>query len=198
MAGECPYQSIVDDAKRGCLREAAQEAAWFLSQVSTAEDAIMMASKSLFPIGRNGALVLHTHQRRNGYAALNDAAFALGQLRSEIVKSKSFSELYDVVSAIKMLPRIGALAAYDISERIGWFLKLYPNEVYLHAGVREGAAAIGLSIRSQILPKASFPKSFQQLSPSEIETILCVYKANLANSASFGLGESYRKSAKHC
>jgi hypothetical protein len=198
VTGLCPYQRIIDDAKRDCLCKANEEAAWFLRQVSTIDEAIAMAANSLFPSEKTGALVIHSHQRLNGKAALCDAASALRQLRSEIVKARNFADLYNVVSAIKMLPRLGALAVYDISERIGWFLKIFPDEVYLHAGVREGAAAIGLSVRSQTLPKARFPKSFQQLSPSAIETILCVYKRDLANPSSFGLGKSSGNGAKHC
>ena len=37
---------------------------------------------------------------------------------------------------------IGDLTVYDISTRIGAFLKLEPNRIYLHAGTRIGARAL--------------------------------------------------------
>ena len=79
------------------------------------------------------------------------------------------------------IDRIGALALYDIALRIGAFLGREPELVYLHAGARTGARALGLSCRGRhALAPNEFPKEFARLLPCEIEDCLCIYKIDLA------------------
>ena len=72
---------------------------------------------------------------------------------------------------------IGELAVYDIACRIGAFLGLSPERVYLHAGTREGARALGL--RGASVRKMDLPRAFGRLSPGEIEDCLCIYNADI-------------------
>ena len=72
---------------------------------------------------------------------------------------------------------IGELAVYDIACRIGAFLGFRPDRVYLHAGTREGARALGL--RGASVRKIDLPGAFGCLSPAEIEDCLCIYKADI-------------------
>ena len=89
---------------------------------------------------------------------------------------RSFDDLHRTVhDRIGGIHRIGELAVYDISCRIGAFVGLSPNRVYLHAGTRKGAQALGL--RGATVHKNDLPPEFGRLSPAEIEDCLCIYKA---------------------
>ena len=74
---------------------------------------------------------------------------------------------------------IGELAVYDITCRIGAFLDIRPERIYLHAGTRDGARALGLGLRGASVRKADLPGDFGRLSPAEIEDCLCIYKSDI-------------------
>ena len=57
------------------------------------------------------------------------------------------------------------------------FLSLSPDHVYLHAGTRKGAQALGL--QGATVHKNDLPPEFRRLSPAEIEDCLCIYKARI-------------------
>ena len=44
-----------------------------------------------------------------------------------------------VEACAKQIKGIGELTIYDTALRIGFYLDIYPDKVYLHAGTREGA-----------------------------------------------------------
>ena len=89
---------------------------------------------------------------------------------------RSFDDLHRTVHhRISGIHRIGELAVYDIACRIGAFLGLSPDRIYLHAGTRKGAQALGL--RGTTVHKNDLPPEFHRLSPAEIEDCLCIYKA---------------------
>jgi hypothetical protein len=69
---------------------------------------------------------------------------------------------------------VGALAVYDIAHRMGAYLGQEPDAVYLHAGTRKGAAALGL--KGEMVELAEIPSAFHKLPPAEIEDCLCIYK----------------------
>ena len=70
---------------------------------------------------------------------------------------------------------IGELITYDIALRIGQFKNLKPERVYLHAGARMGATALGIRV-ARVATITSFPPELQRLEPCEIEDFLCVHK----------------------
>jgi hypothetical protein len=78
-----------------------------------------------------------------------------------------------------MIRGIGALAIYDIATRIGGYLRLEPEVVYLYAGTSKGARALGLDGAKTLDPKA-LPAAFRVLRPREIEDCLCIYAGDLA------------------
>jgi hypothetical protein len=95
--------------------------------------------------------------------------------------SADFRVLHDVVErSIRPIRGIGELAVYDFSLRIGAFLGLSPTMVYLHAGARDGARALGL--KGVRLDPRELPPAFSKLSPAEIEDCLCIYKNELRSS----------------
>jgi hypothetical protein len=74
---------------------------------------------------------------------------------------------------------IGELTIYDTAHRIGAYLRLAPENVYLHAGTRQGAKALGFKGSWASIPRREFPKALSRLRANEIEDCLCIYKNNL-------------------
>lgn len=75
---------------------------------------------------------------------------------------------------------IGELYVYDTALRIGAWLELFPGKVYLHAGTRWGARALGFDPKARALEVSELPQELQQLEPYEIEDLLCIFKDKLA------------------
>lgn len=116
----------------------------------------------------------HPHQYRIPLGALVSAERRLQRDIKQLEASASFSELHARVERlIGPIKGIGELATYDIAHRIGAFLKLAPDTVYLHAGTRKGARKLNLKGKS--LHPSEFPKEFNVLTPAEIEDCLCIY-----------------------
>lgn len=119
-----------------------------------------------------------SHQRRIPHSALVEAKAAL--LKLNLAGVRSFDELHKLVAlTIGPIIHIGQLTIYDTAHRLGAFLKLCPEYVYLHAGVRSGAKALGLDYRTEKLATSAFPKAFQKLKPEQVQDCLCIYKDDL-------------------
>jgi hypothetical protein len=67
------------------------------------------------------------------------------------------------------IERFGELAVYDTSLRLGAWLKKSPTLVYLHAGTRKGARALGLDVKRGYLEMKELPKPIRMLKPCEVE-----------------------------
>ncbi len=92
-----------------------------------------------------------------------------------------FDQLLTAVNkAIRHIHGIGELFVYDASLSIGTCLGFEPKRVYLHAGTRVGARALGLGRGRASLATHELPKAFRQLRPHEIEDCLCIYEKQLA------------------
>jgi hypothetical protein len=129
--------------------------------------------------GRDGKRL--SHQRRIPAKVLEQVRRRLVAAERDLASSQSFAELHDRVEAlIRLLHGVGELMVYDTALRIGAKLKLEPEAVYLHAGTRNGARSLGLSVRRASVPAAEFPRSLRRLRPREIEDLLCIYKDELA------------------
>ena len=86
----------------------------------------------------------HYHQRRIPGAALEKSRERLLAELTALRGAKTFDELFKLVNTlIRPIPGIGELAVYDTALRIGACFKLEPEKVYVHAGTREGARALG-------------------------------------------------------
>lgn len=104
----------------------------------------------------------------------------LSKRETKIVACKTFEELYGLVRNVSTgIYRIGPLAAYDTATRIGAKLRLFPHEVYLHAGTRQGAAALGFDSHMESVHPSLLPQAFKKLRAYEIEDVLCIYKKEL-------------------
>lgn len=116
-----------------------------------------------------------SHQRRIPSAALETAT---ARLRHAYVQSaRSFADLIARVNTtVRPVRGISELYVYDTALRLGAHLRLLPDAVYLHAGTRRGAKALGLDYNSDSIPPSQLPAVLHRLRPHEVEDVLCIYK----------------------
>ena len=165
------FESIVADYIRDYREQAEREMDQF-RECKTLAEAISKAASCLLPNGKR-----YSHQYRIPAISLVEARYRLVGMREEIEACATFNQLHTLIeTAISDIYRVGELTIYDIANRLGTWLKIEPELVYLHRGTREGAVALGFSRKLKTLAKDDLPKEFGQLKPSEIEDCLCIYK----------------------
>jgi hypothetical protein len=121
------------------------------------------------------------HQRRVGRKILTKACNRLLRLKDEINACESFADLIDLIEEhTSDIYRFGTLAVYDTACRLGVYLGLEPEVVYLHAGTAKGAKALGLDTSRGYLEIGELPKPLGMLEPWECEDFMCIYKVELA------------------
>lgn len=141
----------------------------------------------------------HPHQRRIPPAVLAEAEQRLQSAAGALRHAPDFGKLFDAVEdSIGSIRGIGELTVYDVTHRIGVFLGKAPALVYLHAGTRTGACALGL--RGKTVSPTKLPSAFARLSAAEIEDCLCIYKNELHGRPSRGgsAGCSFGKAPRGC
>ena len=135
--------------------------------------AIEHACLALLPSGKR-----FSHQRRIPRIVLEEAH---RRIASQNLKGcVSFHDLFLLVyCCTKDIKGYGELCVYDTSLRLGAFLNLEPEYIYLHAGTRRGAKALGINPKEVYVTKEELPKPFRSLKPREIEDCLCIYEDEL-------------------
>ena len=124
----------------------------------------------------------HPHQHRIRRCALEkvEAVLCTDHALSKLAATKDFESLHkQLCDMIFSIPGIGELTVYDIATRIGISLGHQPQWVYLHAGVRGGAKALGLDVSGSTLSASVLPEAFHVLTPAQIEDCLCIFKEAL-------------------
>lgn len=137
--------------------------------------AIRVATLSIDSNGR-----IHDHQRRVGKNSLNRFYRILRNKEKDIASCQSFDDIHSVVS-INRIYKIGDLTVYDIAHRIGRYLKLYPDKIYLHSGTYYGAVKLLGRVNKPYLLKSELPEPICScdLSCEELEDFLCICKSSL-------------------
>ena len=121
-------------------------------QESTLHSAIKRATLAINSRGKK-----YRHQRRFEKKTLEQAKQALLANAMEIEQSKTFDDLFRLIDKkLESIKGIGELYIYDTALRIGAKKRLLPKKVYLHAGTRRGAQALGLD------GKASLQRPFEE------------------------------------
>ncbi len=167
-------KTIVRSYTSSIRPRARAELDWFRRQPDLAS-AIERAALAINSAGKR-----YSHQRRLKKAVLEQARDALLTNVASISQCRTFDELFELLEAIvRPINGIGELYVYDTCLRIGAKLGLLPTEVYLHAGTRAGAKALGLDGTAQSLKVSALPPDLQQLEPYEIEDLLCIFKGDL-------------------
>jgi len=151
---------------------------WFRRQPSL-EAAINLAARA-----ENDRGLRYSHQYRITRKAIQEANRLLLEHHDELQKSKSFHELWLLLkNVLGAVGGLGPLYIYDTALRIGAYLNLRPDRVYLHAGTRTGAKAFGIASKhKEWIELDEVPSSFRGLSADEVEDILCIYKDKAVSS----------------
>jgi hypothetical protein len=116
------------------------------------------------------------HQRRVGLSRLEPFEESLQQVCDVIGRCRTFDDLHTIVSE-RRTEGIGSLTVYDTAVRIGAYLGVAPEKVYLHAGTRKGAKALEMNVTSDYLEPDELLPPLRRLSPDDVENFLCIFKA---------------------
>lgn len=133
-------------------------------------DAVRAAALSTLEDGKR-----HSHQYRIAPHVLRAGASLLA--KADLSHAHTFDELHDLVLQVEdRVDGLGEVWTYDVATRIAANRKLEPERVYLHAGTRKGAKALGLSVRAGALDMSDLPREVQRLTSAQAEDFLCIYK----------------------
>lgn len=118
----------------------------------------------------------YDHQWRIRRTAMVEARKRLVAAQTEIAGVESFLALLALVERLLLpIPGIGELYCYDSAARIGAYLGIHPDRVYLHRGTRAGARALRLPHTRPWLLLSEVPEQLSGRSAREVENILCIY-----------------------
>lgn len=168
---------IVDNFIEECRDNTLKELSYY-QEKDTLRKAVESASWAEDPDGET-----HPHQQRP--SQLNSKTFQeiekiLLENLDELRSCSSFKELIETVeSKIGDIGGVGPLMLYDTSQRIGAYLDIMPEKVFLHRGTKEGAEALGFDSGRDSISPEELPEPFQKLEPYEIEDCLCLYHEHL-------------------
>ena len=130
--------------------------------------------------GSNGKM--HNHQSK--VREVNRQRLAIRIQTQLSPQWDDFDKLHDAIDALKP-SGIGPVTVYDVAVRIGAYLFIEPQSLYLHAGVREGwNALVGGQTRGNVswqrVGRDMWPQELQQLPADEVEDFLCTYRSIFA------------------
>jgi hypothetical protein len=175
---------IVRDYIANCRRDEDAELEYFSSPPKL-RAAIRIAALAINEDGKR-----HPHQRRIPGDTLEHFRRALTRKRKALRSSKTFSELMQISEKVaEGFWKNSKLTVYDTTLRIGAYLGIQPDRIYLHAGARKGAMALGFKGSLLFLKRSQLPKEFRKLKPYELEHCLCIYKNHLKRSKLKGGGQ---------
>ena len=130
---------------------------------------------------------VHGHQARVGRQRLAIAAGIALERFNALSESyfDNFDKIHQFVQSVGAeVPGFGSLAAYDVALRIAKYQRCDILDVHLHAGVTQGARAMGFNVKDgETLTVDQFPEPFNQLSADHLENLLCIYKNKLADAS---------------
>ena len=120
-----------------------------------------------------------SHQKRIKLIVLKEVCEKLIINSDKLLKCTSFKEIMGIVASCAV-HGFGPLCIYDVSLRISAWLSIEPEYIYLHSGTLKGAIALlGSAVKGKdYLLINDIPSPLNQLKPTEIEGILCVFKDN--------------------
>jgi hypothetical protein len=137
-------------------------------------EAIEKAAIAVDPTNNNK---MFSHQRRVGYKVANFGYEKLKYREEDLRNANNFEGIMTITDEVmKQVPRLGPLWSYDTALRIGFHLRIYPENVYLQAGVIKGYKKIdNKNPKGRFIKKEDFPKELQNLEAYEIENFLCIW-----------------------
>ncbi len=134
--------------------------------------AVDRAVRSRMPDGTH-----HNHQSKVKLDARLEFGRRITETLERGVSARTFHQLWLLCHSC-VVPGIGPLTIYDVAERIGRYLRLRPDRVYLHAGTKLGAEALGIDCRNkEWLMMDDLPAPMRSLYGDEAEDFLCVFSS---------------------
>lgn len=139
------WQEIISDYYQNHRRGNRDQLTWFREQPSF-EDAMLKAAKAEDARGKR-----YPHQNKVWKTAIPEAQRRLLDAADQLQGCKSFHELWLLLYTLlkpttgptKPVKGLGHLYIYDTALRLGSYLGLAPEKIYLHAGTLEGAKKFG-------------------------------------------------------
>jgi hypothetical protein len=185
-------ERVVADYTERHRADARSELAYFAER-PTEEDAVSCAGLAQI----NGKK--HSHQWRIPRSVLEESRRRLLDNLPLLREAESFDELHDMISrVIRPIRGIGELAVYDTTLRVGACFGLEPTKVYLHAGTRKGAKALGLDCTRAAIEMPELPLPLQALTAREAEDVLCIYKDGLGTGRGCHVPKAPRRTRGCC
>ena len=161
------------------FRKRGQQEQRYFSVLRTDEQAVEAAALASLPSGKR-----HPHQYRIPRSALAESRDKPPANLPALRAAGSFDELLDLVQQIiGPIRGIGELAVYDTALRIGARFGLEAERVYLHAGTRLGARALGFGTTRESIALGDLPRPIQRLNARGGQDLLCIYKSELGVAA---------------
>ena len=99
----------------------------------------------------------HPHQWRLRHTTLRHTWRRVRRRLKQLKSARGFHELFLIIEQCAT-HGFGPLAVYDTAHRIGDWLDIEPDRVYLHQGTREGARILTLNYRAPWLMMNEFPR----------------------------------------
>jgi hypothetical protein len=142
-------------------------------KASSFEEAVTRACRC-----RNEEGKKHNHQSKVRDVVLDEWAIKIvGNILPNQIKS--FDQLFDELGRI-LIYGIGPVTHYDVATRIGAYLKLEPEQLYLHAGVLSGWKLLhGNGRWPERIHRISWPEALRVLPADQVEDLLCAYRTFL-------------------
>jgi hypothetical protein len=165
------------DWQNQCSRNCQQdEISFYKDKTKSIEEVIKLAAQAVDEKGNR-----HPHQRRLQKKTLDAAKKKLLANVSKIIGKNNFDSLHSLIDELLKNEVFGAgvLYRYDTTFRIGIRLGIYPKNVYLHAGTKDGAIALGFYTRGKKFLEMSELtekyKEFEKFNKAyQIEDFLCI------------------------
>ena len=175
------YSDIFNDYHVNVSPDQERYYTWFRES-----DSLKSAIKKAF-LSEDQRGKVHGHQARVGRKRLAKAAEIALERFNALSESyfDNFNKIHQFVQSVGAeVPGFGSLAAYDVSLRIAKYKRCDILDVHLHAGVTQGARAMGFDVKDgETLRVDQFPEPFNKLSADHLENLLCIYKDVLANAS---------------
>lgn len=130
--------ALVRDFKWRFPRERRDTVVTRCDNAVTLQSAVWLATDSIKADGKH-----HNHQVKVRKSARDELAEILLRRENKLAmrSCKTFHQLWNVVDTVKPWG-IGPLTVYDVATRIGAYLDLEPEYLYLHTGARAGLIAL--------------------------------------------------------
>jgi len=151
---------------------------------------------------RNALGKMHNHQsrvRESDRVIFGDEIISNARAVEDFARLEGFDSMHDYLDHIK--PQgIGPVTVYDVAVRLGAYLGIEPQSLYLHAGVRQGWISMKLALEGVAWPtrgagstlaqiraearrpyirREDWPKPLQVLTADEAEDFCCTYREEI-------------------